>query len=200
MIARRLRNFGADVAYITVDEALEFGHYYKANSACQYPIADLAAGFAREARQVRSVFPDAQIIDTEPSSGITSATEFSQWLDALKQELGEGAPKVVRFDVQWYRPWQETVPPMIATLRRHGLTYGVIYKGSYLDHTDHQYIASAMQHIKEWQDTIKEAPDHVLFQNWERLPINVLPETSPTTLTYLINWYCEHTNVPGGCR
>jgi hypothetical protein len=85
-------------------------------------------------------------------------------------------------------------------LRQHGLTYGVIYKGSYLDHTDHQYIASAMQHINEWRDTIKEAPDHVLFQNWERLPINVLPETSPTTLTYLINWYCEHTNVPGGCR
>ena len=38
----------------------------------------------------------------------------------------------------------------------------------------------------------------MLFQSWERNPSRILPETSPTTLTYLINWYCAQTTVPGG--
>ena len=98
LVAKRLKRLGADLTYMTVDEALFFGHYFKGKNACRYPIADLAASFAREARQVRSVFPDAQLIDTEPSSGIPSAVEFGQWLDALDRELGAGAPKVVRFE------------------------------------------------------------------------------------------------------
>jgi hypothetical protein len=200
LVAKRLKRLGADLTYMTVDEALFFGHYFKGKNACQYPIADLAASFAREARQVRSVFPDAQLIDTEPSSGIPSAVEFGQWLDALDRELGAGAPKVVRFDVQWYRPWQQTIPPVIAVLRQHRLSYGVIFKGTYQDRTDRAYIAAAQQHILDWQATIKEPPDHVLFQNWEHMPMSVLPETSPGTLPFLLNWYCEQTNVPGGCR
>jgi len=198
--AKRLKRLGADLEYITVDEALEFGHFFQGKHACQYPIRQLAAGFAREAQQVRSVFPDAQLIDTEPSSGITSIAEFNQWLDALHQELGATAPKIVRFDVQWYRPWQQSIPPIIASLQAHGLSYGVIFKGTYEDRTAARYIAAAQRHIKDWQATIRQPPDQVLFQNWESMPITVLPETTPTTLTYLINWYCAQTNVPGGCH
>jgi hypothetical protein len=197
---RRIRNQGGNLTYITVDETLLFGHYYQGREACRYPIEQLAAGFAREASQVRSVFPNAEIIDTEPSSGLGSAAEFDQWLDALRREMGGGAPRIVRFDVQWYKPWRETVPPLLAAIRAHGLNYGVIFKGTYQDPTAPQYIAAAQRHIKEWQATIHEPPDNVLFANWEDMPITVLPETGPTTLTYLINWYCAQANVSGGCR
>jgi hypothetical protein len=200
LVARRAKRLGGDLVYAVVDEALVWGHYFHGRNACQYSIDELAAGFAREARQVRSVFPGAEMVDTETSSGIPSMDEFGQWLDALKRELGDGAPKVVSFDVQWYRPWQQTIPPMIATLRQHGLGYGVIYKGTYLDRTDAQYIVSTQQHIKDWQATVAEHPDRVLFQSWEPNPTKILPETSPTTLTYLVNWYCTQTTVPGGCK
>ncbi len=199
-VARRAQRLGGEIVYAVVDEALLWGHYARRKGACQYPIDALAAGFARQARSVRSVFPAVELVDTETSSGITDMAEFGQWLDDLKRELGDGAPKVVSFDVQWYRPWQQTVPPMIEVLKRHGLGYGVIYKGTYLDKTDADYIAAAQMHITEWQATIKAQPDRVLFQSWERNPSRILPETSPTTLTYLINWYCAQTTVPGGCR
>src|SRR6185503_12650880 len=103
---------------------------FKGKNACRYPIDELAAGFARQAQSVSSVFPDVEYVDTETSSEIDMVT-FGQWLDALRREMGPRAPKSVGFDVQWYRPWQETVPPMIDELRRRGLTYGVIFKGTH---------------------------------------------------------------------
>ena len=168
LVARRAKRLGGDIVYAVVDEALLWGHYFHGSHACQYQIDDLAAGFGREARQVRSVFPTAELVDTETSSGIPSIEEFGHWFDALKRELGDGAPKVVSFDVQWYRPWQETIPPMIAAIRQHGLAYGVIYKGTYLDRTDVRTIASAEQHIIEWQTTIREPPDVVLSKAGNR--------------------------------
>jgi len=129
--------------YGVVDEARLWGHYARHKGACQYPIDEMAAGFARQARKVRSVFPAVELVDTETSSGITDMAEFGQWLDALKRELGDGALKVVSFDLQWYRPWQQTVPPMIEVLKQHGLGYGVNYKGTYLDTTNANDIAAA---------------------------------------------------------
>jgi len=194
-VAKRLKRLGADLKYIVVDEPLTFGHYSAAKDACRYSIDQLAEGFRSEAARIRSIYPNTPIIEEEAESGIGAPEELGLWLDALKRELGEEAPISIRFDVQWgssKKPWRQVAPPLVDAVLRHGYHYGVIYDGNPQDPTAEDWIRSAEAHIKEWEAVIHRAPDHIAIKSWHHQPALVLPESSPTTLPYLVNWYCKH--------
>lgn len=189
-IVQKLKRLGGELDYIVANESLWWGHLAEAEGGCRYSISELAAGYAREIRQVRSVYPNALLIETETSSGISPAI-LAQSINSVRAQLGDGAPKAISFDVQWYRPWQQTMPPLLSILKEKGISYGVIFKGTYQNKTDEDYIVAAKRHIHEWQSAINEQPEFVLFQSWEKHPKRVLPETSPETMTYMIKWYCD---------
>ena len=129
----------------------------------------------------------------QSSSASGSTLSIGSWEQVLQRSSAS--------NVQWYRPWQQTMPPVIAVLRQHRLSYGVIFKGTYQDRTDRAYIAAAQQHILDWQATIKEPPDHVTIPELGASANEVYRrKPAPGTLPFLLNWYCEQTNVPGGCR
>jgi len=200
-MATRLKKLGADVKYIVMDEPLTFGHYSNKPNACHYPIPELAVAVVGEIRKVRSVFRDAIVIEDEAHSGIGSPDELGQWLDALKAQLGDGAPQAIRFDVQWEsprKPWRQYTPPLVATVLRHGYRYGIIFDGTPQDSTDEAWIHTAQENIRNWEKTIRWRPDHVMIQSWHRHPQQLLPETSPTTLPYLINWYSGNSDFASG--
>jgi hypothetical protein len=204
--AQRVKKLGGDLQYMNIDEPFFFGHYFVGNNdkrGCRYPIEELAAGYAEEIRKVRSVFPDAQVIEDEPTEGLESPAEFGRWLDQMKKELGDGAPQSIRFDVQWTsrkRPWREAAQSLIATIKQHGLKYGVIFDGTPQDQTDEDWIRTTEGHIKAWEAAIHDMPDHVMIQSWSPHPQKLLPETNPGTLLYLVNWYCENARMAQGCR
>ncbi len=207
--AQRLKKFGADLKFINIDEPLTFGHYFaerpagKRQNACHYDIDMLAGLVADEIRKVRSLYPDAQIIEDEANTGIGPARELGEWLDALRRDLGNGIPVTIRFDIQWLspdKPWERTAPPLVETVLQHGYRYGVIYDGTPKDETDEAWIRTAEGHIKAWEAAVREVPDSVMIQSWHPHPKQLLPETSPTTLPYLVNWYCEHSSEARGCR
>lgn len=52
----------------------------------------------------------------------------------------------------------------------------------------------------DFERTVRERPNQVTIQSWNRYPSHVLPETDPTALTSLVEWYCDHTTVDTSCR
>jgi hypothetical protein len=204
--AQRIKKLGGDLQYVNVDEPLFYGHYFigqKDKIGCRYSIEELASGYAGEIRKVRTVFPDARVVEDEPVEGLESPADLGRWIDQVKHELGDGAPQSIRFDVQWQsrkRPWREAAQSLVATVKRHGLGYGVIFDGTPEDQTDEDWIRTAEANIKAWAVAIHDIPDHVMIESWHRHPEKVLPETSPTTLPYLVNWYCENARMARGCK
>jgi hypothetical protein len=55
--------------------------------------------------------------------------------------------------------------------------------------TDEDWIATTQQRVREYASAIKIAPDQVIFTSWNPRPTHDLPETTPNTLAYLVNWY-----------
>ncbi|MHB8476751.1 MAG: hypothetical protein ACYDBZ_10760 [Steroidobacteraceae bacterium] len=203
LTARRLKRLGAEVKYIVMDEPLTYGHFFNGRNACHYSMNDLAAGVAGEIKKFRDVLPDIQVVEDEALSGIGSPDELGQWLDALKAQLGPQMPVTIHFDVQWdahNKPWQQLAEAQVKTVLRHGYRFGIIFDGNPQDQTDEAWIRTAESHIKAWEGTIRELPDHVVIQSWHPHPTTLLPETGPTTLTYLVNWYCENSKVSEGCK
>jgi hypothetical protein len=199
--ARKLQRLGADVKYLVMDEPLTFGHYFNGRNACHIPIDQLAAGVADEVRKFREVFPDVQVVDVEAHSGIGSPAELGQWLDALKSQLGAGAPFAVRFDVQWdsrKKPWQEFVVRQVDTVLKHGYRYALIVDGTPDDESDDAWIRTAESNVRAWESLVREPPDHLVIQSWHKHPAVVLPETGPT-LPYLVNWVCQNSQMAQGC-
>ncbi len=207
--AQRLKKLDADLKFINIDEPLTFGHYFaqrpagQNKNACNYDIETLARLVADEVRKVRSVYPDAQIIEDEANTGIGSARELGEWLDALKRNLGDTLPITFRFDIQWIssdQPWEMSALPLVKTVLQHGYHYAIIYDGTPKDETDEAWIKTAESHIKAWEAKVREIPDSVMIQSWHPHPQQLLPETSPTTLPYLVNWYCENASQAKGCQ
>jgi hypothetical protein len=55
--------------------------------------------------------------------------------------------------------------------------------------SDAIWIAEAQQHARAYQALMKSPPDQAILASWTTHPTHILPETTPTTLTYLIDWY-----------
>ncbi len=189
-LAARLRRLGANLTYISLDEPLHFGHYYQGHDACSYTIDSLAAGVSENIRQVKQVFPGIKVVDVEPLTGLGSPAEIGQWITGLRRNDVGSAPIAMIFDVQWHRPWWTYVRPMIGALRYYGVGYGVIFNGGFKDRSDAAWIAAAQRHVEQWNAAAPEPPAYVVMESWNDHPTHVLPESDPTTLPFLVNWYC----------
>ncbi len=201
-LAMRLRRLGAPLTYISLDEPLHFGYYNQRHNRCSYTIDSLAAGVAENIREVKEVFPGIKVVDVEPLTALGPPPEIGQWITALRREAPGSAPVAMIFDVQWRRPWWTYVPPIIGVLRNHNLDYGVIFNGSIADRTDDAWMAAAQRHIEQWRSVALTPPTFVVIESWNDHPTHVLPESDPTTLPYLVNWYCtrpfSHCAAGGG--
>lgn len=199
--AERFRDLGADVRYIVADEPLTFGHYFSKGDACRFSIEQVAQSYAENIRLAKSVFPNAVVVDTEATTELNSPDELSQWFDLLRQQLGPAAPTRLHLDIQWDRDdWSEKVGWIINTAQAHGLSYGIIYHGTARDRSDGAWMGAVKSHIVDFERSVRQRPADVVLQSWNEFPSHVLPESDPTALTSLVDWYCTHSSVAPGCR
>jgi hypothetical protein len=78
------------------------------------------------------------------------------------------------------------VPPFVRSL---GMRYGMIVDGRGQDPTDEAWIATAKARIAAAEDQHHIIPDYVEIATWNKHPARALPETDPTTLSSLIDYY-----------
>jgi hypothetical protein len=66
---------------------------------------------------------------------------------------------------------------------------GIIYNGNPNDPSDAAWVRSVRDHVLLMERDLGLHPDQAVFQSWRPLPTHTLPETSPDTLTSLVDFY-----------
>jgi hypothetical protein len=177
--------------YVAFDEPMTFGALYMGPNACNWTPLEVAQNAARSAAQLRSLFPDVVIGDIEvvPDGGApdTWLVSYEQWMDAWQQVTG--APLAFfDFDVDWGQNWQPAAAALTRALVLRHIPVGHIYNGGGQS-SDAAWIAAAVENMTEFEARDRLVADEAVFQSWEAHPKHDLPETDPTSLTYLIDRY-----------
>ena len=198
---RLMAQKGVPLDYVVMDEPLFFGHDYAEKNACRFSIEQAADSVAMNVRVIRSYYPNVQFVETEPQQALAGGVaEYRQFLEAYQARLHE-LPAAVRFDLAWgtvdarHRDWRQAMPEFIAMLKARGIGYGIIYDAGRVNgkipDTDAGWVASAEANVADWQATIPDEPAQVDLQTWNPHPINLVPESDPTTMTGYLKWFVE---------
>ena len=194
-VAQRMARFGGVVQYFVMDEVVYYGHVYNGPNACHSSPSDIAKEIADKIRQVRTVFPQAQYGDVEPSPipSLPQATwlaDLATFFDAFQANTGTKLA-FFRLDLDWRGAWQPLIPPLAQILKQRGIPLQIIYDSSPLDAngSDARAVAGTIANFKLYESGGRSPPDAASIQWWTKYPSHVLPETDPTSGTYLINEY-----------
>lgn len=187
-LATRVKTLGGDVAYFDMDEPLYYGHFYTGANACKSTVEELIQQIAEKVKQVREVFPNVRIGETEPFPGVTNEglDTLANWLDEYRKMVGEPLA-FVRIDMDWNSEWKLHAKQIAALLRKKRVALQVIYNGSGQDSSDEEWSAHALDHARAFEALVK--PRAVAIQSWTSYPKHVLPESNPNSMTGLINQY-----------
>jgi len=123
---KRLKHLGIEVAYVTLDEPLTYGHYYNRKNACRYSIEDVARRTAHEIAQIRQYYPDVRVVDVEAPQ-ITATpqwnADFPMWLKAYRDAAGSPFDAIV-YDMVLSQRWQDVAVPGIRAAHAAGVRAG----------------------------------------------------------------------------
>ena len=190
--ALRIKRLGGTLAYLTMDEPLWYGHYYKGPNACQSDVETIARDVAQNIGPVRRIFPEIQVGDIEP----VPSTEPPDWLE----EIGDWTNKFSKatgqkldffhVDIIWKGDWIDKVNNLASLVKQKGITFGIIYNGNSEDNSDDMWLT----HMREHYQAIEKygpIPDQVIFQSWTAFPTKLLPEDNELTMTNAVLAYIE---------
>ncbi len=200
-ISQRIRDAGATLQIVAMDEPYFYAHVYDGPNACHWPVGQVASGVADFVRAMRAEWPGLVVGDTEPMPAPVSAADLAGWLDAYRTAVGEPAA-FLHLDMDWSRAgWPSLDAAVRADAGSRGVPVGMIYNGGSAS-SDAAWSALAGQRILADERAAGGPPDHVLFQSWMDKPDHVLPETDPSTFTALIDRYLDDhaalAQTPGG--
>ena len=190
-IAARIRRLGGDLRYVAMDEPVDGGHYSHQPNACQAPLSDLAADVAGKARQIRQIFPDVEIGDIEQIGNPNfpdNVRTLMEWIDDYQNATGTPLA-FVDFDVVWTGDWRPQLTELTKRLHDKGIKVGIIYDGNADDPSDVAWTTSAEQRFAAIEADRSLVPDQAILQTWMLHPAEMLPETEPGTMTYLVDRY-----------
>jgi hypothetical protein len=189
LIANRIQRAGGVIDLIAMDEPYYFGHFYDGTNACFLTDEQIALGVDQFVQEMRVIFPEIIIGDTEPLSGPAGASEYQGWLVAFKAVTGYDLA-FLHMDIDWSRQsWPEEVLSIAEFGQERGIPIGIIYTGNFQDSSDEIWISIAGERIKRYELEAGGQPDQVLFQSWNDKPDHALPESEPYSFTGLIQRY-----------
>ncbi len=197
--ARRIKQLGGQLAYISMDEPLFYGHRFTGDArrvACHLAISEVARQSADKIAEVREIFPEVKVGDIEPV-GITPsdaaqwADDMTQWLRAFREATGTPLA-FMRLDCVWLHPnWEAQFDAVVPRIRAEKVPLGIIYDGTPKDATDVEWTTSAQNHARLVERKLGDPPEQVAFQSWMDHPRAMLPENAPGSLTNLVRTYTQ---------
>ena len=94
------------------------------------------------------------------------------------------------FDLNYHDPnWAQDAKAIEDYLHGRGIEFGMFYRGDETDTTDAQWVAKAEERFVAYEVIAGGHPDRAIFQSWHPHPEHLLPESDPSTFTYLIDRY-----------
>lgn len=195
MVVNRLKRLGGTLDYIQMDEPLWFGHEPgAAPTACHLTIDQVAEDVAGNLQKIRTIFPDVKNGDVEPISNFGNPDwldEINQWSNAYHSKTGQKL-SFLAADIDWPRPWLQRAINLGLDLQRQAVRFGMIYNGSAHDTSDAAWMLRAQQGFMTFETGEYPRPDVAIFMSWMHYPTHVLPETSTSAMTNLIDAYVAH--------
>lgn len=188
-LCQRIQRLGGTIDYITLDEPLYFGHYYA--SGPQWSVLQVATQAAASLNVIKSYFPNVIIGDIEPIDAMPSTTWYStmqQWLAAYQTVMGTPLA-FIHVDNMWGNSWTTNISSLSGMLTGSNTSLGVIFNTLESTTTSSQWMLSAEVNIQRYNASGIVKPTHIVFQNWLPYPSTVMPESSTTAYTYLVNYY-----------
>ncbi len=186
-LATRIKKLGGELAYAAMDEPLWFGRHAIKPGACHWDIPAIMSEIADGVAQLRQVFPNVQVGDTEPVGGhdFDWPGEIKTWFAAYKAAVGSPLA-FFHADIQWSHPWQTELRAIVANARAAGIPFGPILNSDRDDQIDTDWTDHAAANLRKIEAVLGGMPDHIAVQSWQRAPSRFLPETQPGTLTNLV--------------
>lgn len=205
-ISKKVKDAGGFINYIAMDEPLFYGHYYKGppghQPGCQSGIDQVANQIVAPLNVFIEQFPNIAIGDTEPT-GIAERDNWKDdelaWARAFQKVMGRPLA-FVQMDIPFARPGEERFAVeyfrYMENLKQQKLigAIGIIYNGTPQDTDDETWVKDAKEHVRLLEDKDGLRPDQVIIQSWTPNPTHALPDSSPSTLTGLVNFYAQRTS------
>jgi hypothetical protein len=186
-ILDRVKAAGGTVEAIAMDEPLYMASISTDAGGCKWAATAVANDILTWSHGVRARYPRIVIGDIEPLAKNGSPQVYRDWLVTYRAVT---STKLAFFqlDVDWQRAsWAEEARTLEASAREEGVPFGMIYKGSWDDDAS-AWLTHAAERMATYE-TGGGRPDQVIFQSWDDQPHQVLPETSVTAFTSLIDRY-----------
>lgn len=178
-----IARFGGSVYSIIPDEPLYWGHEVK----CQLSISACAQQVTDSMNAIKSYFPNVLTEDIEPFGSVPVA-DLKSWISAYRS-LG-GPPLVAFYDDPYYLDRLNDRLPYTQAITDAGLAYGPCFNGmSSAATSDAQWVQSCLEAIQIYNASALPVPTRIGFGTWAMYPQQVVPETSPNTMAYAVNYY-----------
>jgi hypothetical protein len=187
-LVAKLKRLGITPKYVSLDNPLSSGHYNK----CAFSVADTAERTATIVAIFVEAFPDLVIGDIE-NTGIALHPGWEEDYRAFKRDVEARVRRhfdSLVLDVNWRSPaWPRIAEEMAKLAKSLGMRFGMIYNGDGLDESEAAWIAHAERNFTLLESERGVIPDIAVFSSWNKYPTRALPETSPDTMTWLIDRY-----------
>jgi hypothetical protein len=205
--AQRIKDLGGNLQYVVADTTLYFGHFATTGIAghpppCQYTISQVAHNVALNVAAVKAVFPNVIIGDDTPINP-NVLPDTAGYIAAIREYLADyehetGSPLAfMMLDVSWGWDWQPQFVAVVNALKQAGIKVGVYYTDVGVDQntvSDTEWNTGALKHVVEVERYLGIVPDIGFPASWYNHPIQILPETAPSTQSYLLNQYVRWSN------
>jgi hypothetical protein len=178
---------------LTMDEPIWNGTYDPGPNSCHFAIPDLVGQVAPIINMFAAQNPDFQLVEIETIPAETSFPDWRQSFSGFRAGLAQQTGKLIRdiqADTGWDSPgWQQPLRDLQIFAHQQNMGLGFyMYGGSYPT-SSAQWISQAVQHMDAAEGMLGIIPEQAIFASWSTFPLTDLPETSPTTLTWLIHHY-----------
>lgn len=204
-VSEKIKHGGGSIRFIAMDEPLWYGHFANGKPGkqptCHSSIGQILDLIREPLAVYASEFPNVLVGDTEPV-GVAGQDhwkdDLSAWANGFRTETGHPLA-FIHLDIPFNHPGAEGFAVDMygeaAKLKQQGLigAIGIIYNGAGMDSSDEAWVTDAKEHIRVIEDKHGLHPDQAVIQSWDAYPQHVLPETSPSSLTGLVNYYAGRT-------
>jgi hypothetical protein len=201
--SEKIKKAGGVIRFIAMDEPLWFGHYFKGKPGgqpgCQSSVGQILELIKGPLSVYAEEFPNIIVGDTEPTDIAEQhgwKDDVSAWANGFRNQMGRPLA-FMHLDIPFNRPGEEGFAVEFyryaEILKRQNLVgaIGIIYDGKPTDSSDESWIEDAKEHIRLLEDKNGLHPDQALIQSWQAYPQHTLPESSPGSLTGLVNFYAR---------
>jgi hypothetical protein len=197
-----LTRLNLQIDILTMDEPVWWGHYDPDASGCHLSIPDMVDRIVENYNIIIAQNPGIEIVEIEPIPTLTNYPDWPQSLNTFRTLLYQKTGKKIRaiqLDTGWdYPSWMQPMKDMQRFAHQNKMALGFYMYGGGFATSDSEWITQALQHMEVAEGAVGVIPDQAIFSSWSTHPVNTMPETSPNTMTWLINRYFRERTVIQG--